>query len=373
VDGFRFDLASTLARELYEVNKLGAFFDIIQQDPVLSQVKLIAEPWDLGAGGYQVGNFPSLWSEWNGKYRDCVRHFWKGDGGHIAEFATRICGSSDLYAWSGKRPHASINFVTCHDGFTLNDLVSYDRKHNEANGENNQDGSNDNISWNCGAEGPTEDPAILSLRARKVRSFLATLMFSQGVPMLLAGDEVGHTQNGNNNGYCQDNEMTWQHWDWNEQQTELLEFVQRIIEIRNEQPVFYRRRFFHGQAIEGEGAPDIAWLNIDGTEMTEEAWNSGFGRCVGLVLFGDSIDVDDYGAEISGDTMLLLFNADHEQTIPFTLPEPEENRPWQRLLDTTHAEAHATKHSPGDQYPLGPASLALFMLKRNGDKTGATE
>src|SRR5262249_45961531 len=229
VDGFRFDLASTLARELHEVDKLGAFFDIVHQDPVLSQVKLIAEPWDLGEGGYQVGNFPVGWSEWNGKYRDCVRHFWKGDGGIISEFATRLCGSSDLYAWSSRAPHASINFVTCHDGFTLNDLGSYDGKHNEANGEENRDGANDNISWNCGAEGPTEEAAIRALRERKKRNFLATLVLSQGVPMLLAGDEMGHSQSGNNNTYCQDNELTWLNWELSREQQALLDFTRRIL------------------------------------------------------------------------------------------------------------------------------------------------
>ena len=254
VDGFRFDLASTLARELHAVDKLGAFFDIIHQDPIISQVKLIAEPWDLGEGGYQVGNFPALWSEWNGKYRDCVRQFWKGDGGVVSEFATRFCGSSDLYEWSGRRPHASVNFITCHDGFTLEDLVSYDQKHNEANGEENRDGTNDNASWNCGVEGPTDDPKILTLRERRKRNFIATLFFSQGVPMLLAGDEIGHTQRGNNNAYCQDNELTWLHWDLNDRQHKLLEFTQRVISIYHNQPVFHRRRFFHGQAIQGIGS-----------------------------------------------------------------------------------------------------------------------
>jgi len=308
VDGFRFDLASTLARELHEVNKLGAFFDIIHQDPIISQAKLIAEPWDLGAGGYQVGNFPVLWSEWNGKYRDCVRHFWKGDGGHVAEFATRFCGSSDLYEWSGKRPHASVNFITCHDGFTLHDLVSYDHKHNEANGENNRDGSDDNISWNCGAEGPTEDAKIIEMRERKKRSLLATLIFSQGVPMLLAGDEMGNTQNGNNNAYCQDNDISWLNWDLSEPQQRLLRFTQRLLEIWREQPVFHRRRFFQGKYIEGEGAPDIAWLNTDGSEMPGDAWKQSFVRCLGVLLFGDSIDIDKAGEEISGSTLLLLFN-----------------------------------------------------------------
>ncbi len=363
VDGFRFDLASTLARELHEVDKLGGFFDIIHQDPVLSQVKLIAEPWDLGPGGYMVGNFPAQWSEWNGKYRDCVRHFWKGDGGYVAEFATRICGSSDLYEWSGKRPHASVNFITCHDGFTLQDLVSYDHKHNQANGEDNRDGADDNISWNCGEEGPTDDPDIRELRERKKRSFLATLMFSQGVPMLLAGDELGHTQQGNNNTYCQDNELTWLNWELDDSGRKLLEFVERLIQIRTEQPVLQRRRFFHGRAIEGDLAQDLAWLNTDGAEMPQDAWNNGFTKCIGLVLFGDSVDVDEHGGEISGDTLLILFNGDHGNPTPFALPELEECRPWERLLDTSVPEAEHEIFEAGHDYPMQPATLALFRLQ----------
>ncbi|WP_235935012.1 glycogen debranching protein GlgX [Candidatus Laterigemmans baculatus] len=362
VDGFRFDLASTLARELHEVDKLGGFFDIIHQDPVLSQVKLIAEPWDLGPGGYQVGNFPVQWSEWNGKYRDCVRHLWKGDGGFVSEFATRVCGSSDLYEWSGKRPHASINFVTCHDGFTLHDLVSYNEKHNEANGEDNRDGADDNISWNCGEEGPTEDPEILELRERKKRSILATLMLSQGVPMLLAGDEMGHTQQGNNNTYCQDNELTWLHWDLTKAQEKLLEFTRRLIELRRSQPVFHRRRFFHGQAIEGDAAPEVAWINIHGAEMTEEAWNTEYSKCLGLLLFGDSIDVDDHGDQISGDSLLILFNGDHGDPIPFTLPEVEEQGPWERILDTSMPDAEPEIFQAGQPYSMAAASVIVFRL-----------
>ncbi|HWA97775.1 MAG TPA: glycogen debranching protein GlgX [Pirellulales bacterium] len=363
VDGFRFDLASTLARELHAVNKLGAFFDIIHQDPVISQVKLIAEPWDLGEGGYQVGNFPVLWSEWNGKYRDCVRKFWKGDGGVVSEFATRLCGSSDLYEWSSRRPHASVNFITCHDGFTLEDLVSYDHKHNEANGEDNRDGADDNISWNCGVEGPTDDPKIIELRDRKKRSMLATTFFSQGVPMLLAGDEMGHTQQGNNNAYCQDNEITWLDWNLSDRNQRLLAFTRRLAEILDEQPVFQRRRFFHGQAIEGEGAPDISWLNPDGSEMTADAWNSGFVRCLGVQLCGDHIDVDDRGEEINGDTMLLLFNADHGNTIAFTLPPAGEDSNWELLLDTADDAAEKKVLEFGTEYALQPCSLALFRVK----------
>jgi glycogen operon protein len=362
VDGFRFDLASTLARELHAVDKLGAFFDIIHQDPVISRVKLIAEPWDLGEGGYMVGNFPVQWSEWNGKYRDCVRAFWKGDGGVVSEFATRFCGSSDLYAWSGRRPRASVNFITCHDGFTLEDLVSYDHKHNEANGEGNRDGADHNISWNCGVEGPTDDPAILALRDRKKRSMLATLVFSQGVPMLLGGDETGHIQRGNNNAYCQDNEITWLNWDLDERKRQLLAFVQKVLRIYHAQPVFQRRRFFSGQAIGGAEAPDIAWLNPDGTEMGGEQWNSPHVRCFGVVLFGDSIDVSEEGEEISGDTLLILFNADHKLSIPFTLPAIEDNLPWQRLIDTYDADSAEDDFPEGTAYELRPCSMAVFRM-----------
>jgi glycogen operon protein len=346
------------------VNKLGAFFDIIHQDPIISQVKLIAEPWDLGEGGYQVGNFPILWSEWNGKYRDCVRKFWKGDGGVVSEFATRFCGSSDLYEWSSRRPHASVNFITCHDGFTLEDLVSYDNKHNEANGEDNRDGANDNISWNCGVEGPTDDPKILDLRARKKRSMLTTLLLSQGVPMLLAGDELGQTQNGNNNAYCQDNEITWLNWNLDDRQKMLLKFTQRVTQVLSEEPVFQRRRFFHGRPIEGEGAPDIAWVNPDGTEMKGDAWNTGYARCLGVLLNGENIDVDERGEEISGHTVLILFNADHSLEIPFTLPPIKEHDGYQLQLDTADMEAQRTLFNFGTQYALKPCSVAVFFLKK---------
>ncbi len=362
VDGFRFDLASTLARELHEVDKLGAFFDIIHQDPVISQVKLIAEPWDLGDGGYQVGNFPALWSEWNGKYRDCIRRFWKGDGGVVSEFATRFCGSSDLYEWSDRRPHASINFVTAHDGFTLNDLVSYDHKHNEANGEENRDGTDDNLSWNCGAEGPTDDPKIRALRETKKRNFLATLLLSQGAPMLLAGDEIGHTQQGNNNAYCQDNELTWLSWNLTPEQESLLKFVRRVIALFHEQPVFHRRRFFHGKAIHGKEAAEIAWLEPSGAEMTPEAWQSNLVRSLGVELFGGSIDVDEHGEEISGDTILLLFNADHGQTIHFTLPVPKEPHPWELVFDTAREIGDEPVH-PGDAYDLLPCSMVVLRSR----------
>jgi glycogen operon protein len=363
VDGFRFDLASTLARELHEVDKLGAFFDIIHQDPIISQVKLIAEPWDLGEGGYMVGNFPALWSEWNGKYRDTIRRFWKGDGGVVSEFATRLCGSSDLYEWSSRRPHASINFVTCHDGFTLRDLVSYDHKHNEANGEDNRDGTDDNLSWNCGAEGDTDDPAVLALRARKVRSFLATLIFSQGVSMLLAGDEIGHTQRGNNNAYCQDSDISWINWDLKPEQQALLKFARRVVRLYHEQPVFHRRRFFHGQQIRGAEAPEITWLDPTGGEMSDEAWSSGFVRCLGMQLFGGRIDVDEHGEWIRGDNMLMLFNADHATTIPFVLPPVEDSDgPWELVFDTAQEDAES-EVSLSDSYPLEPCSMAVLCSR----------
>jgi glycogen operon protein len=359
VDGFRFDLASTLARELYEVNKLGAFFDIIHQDPIISQVKLIAEPWDLGAGGYQVGNFPVMWSEWNGKYRDVMRKFWKGDAGMAAEFATRFLGSSDLYEWSGRRPHASINFITAHDGFTLNDLVSYNHKHNEANGEDNRDGSDDNQSWNCGAEGPTDDPVILELREKKKRNFLATLILSHGVPMLLAGDEIGHTQQGNNNTYCQDNELSWLSWDLKPDQQELLKFAARIIKMASDQPVFRHRRFFHGKDALGERA-DLVWLTPQGTEMTTDDWHAGFVRCLGVQFFGGPIDVDERGEEIVGDSILLLFNADHELSIRFALPAPNTDSPWRLLFDTAHPKRRWEPRASG-KYRLEPCSMAAFV------------
>jgi glycogen operon protein len=368
VDGFRFDLASTLARELHEVDKLGAFFDIIHQDPVLSQVKLIAEPWDLGEGGYQVGNFPVLWSEWNGKYRDTVRRFWKGDGGVASEFATRISGSSDLYEWNGRRPHASINFITCHDGFTLNDLVAYDHKHNEANREGGRDGADDNMSWNCGVEGSTDDPKIVALREKKKRSFLATLLLSQGIPMLLAGDEIGHTQRGNNNAYCQDNDITWLNWKLDDRQRDLLEFVRRLIAIYNEEPNLHRRRFFHGKSLHGKEAQEIVWLEPNGKEMSVEAWNAPHVRCLGVHLAGGPIDVDEYGTPIIGAHLLILFNADHEQEILFALPKLDDTDPWERLFDTSvgnadDSEAAKKKRrvvSKARAYKLAPCSMAVF-------------
>jgi isoamylase len=363
VDGFRFDLASTLARELFEVDRLGAFFDIIHQDPVLSQVKLIAEPWDVGAGGYQVGNFPVLWSEWNGKYRDTVRRFWKGDGGTLAEFATRLSGSSDLYQYDGRKPSASINFITCHDGFTLHDLVSYNNKHNEANGENNQDGANDNNSWNCGAEGPTDDPTINALRWQQQRNFLTTLLLSQGVPMLLAGDEFSHTQQGSNNTYCQDNERTWLNWELSTEQQAFYDFVRSVIQLQRTQPVFQRRKFFLGRPIRGEGILDISWFDPSGEEMTEEAWNTGYARCLGVRWAGDLIgETDDKGDPIVGDTILLLMNAHHD-AIPFTLPALKEGQQWERLLETAEGSAAPSQVDGQQPYELPGRSMAVLRTR----------
>ncbi len=369
VDGFRFDLASTLARELFAVNKLGAFFDIIHQDPVLSQVKLIAEPWDVGEGGYQVGNFPVLWTEWNGKYRDCVRRFWKGDGGTTSEFATRISGSSDLYAWSGRLPHASINFITCHDGFNLQDLVSYNEKHNEANGEGNKDGANDNHSWNCGAEGETSDPAIKALRARQKRNLIATLLLSQGVPMLCSGDELSHSQKGNNNAYCQDNDITWLNWDLDEEKKSFLDFVRKVALIWKEQPVFQRRRFFQGRSIRGTNIKDLSWFNPAGEEMTDEDWGAAFTRCLGVRLAGDLIgDVTEHGEPIIGETLLLLLNAHHEP-IPFTLPKTRAEHHWEPLIDSAEPTAKATPLNGGDKYELQGRSLVVLRT-RLAEETG---
>jgi isoamylase len=372
VDGFRFDLASALARELFAVDKLGSFFDIIHQDPILSQVKLVAEPWDVGEGGYQVGNFPAGWTEWNGKYRDVVRRFWKGDGGAASEFATRLAGSSDLYAWSGRKPYASINFITCHDGFALHDLVSYNDKHNEANGEDNQDGANDNNSWNGGVEGPTDDPCVVVLRERQKRNLIATLLLSQGVPMLLAGDELGHTQQGNNNAYCQDNELTWLNWDLDARRERFLDFVRAVIQIWKTQPVFQRRKFFQGRAIRGTGVKDISWFGPDGQEMSDDAWNAGFVKCLGVRMAGDLIgDVDDRGEPLVGDTLLLLFNAHHE-SIPFALPATRADR-WDRVLDTAEPEEDRAAFAPGDRYPLQGRALALLRTQAIAEATPPAE
>jgi isoamylase len=377
VDGFRFDLASALARELYEVDRLGAFFDIIHQDPVLSQVKLIAEPWDLGAGGYQVGNFPVLWTEWNGKYRDAVRRFWRGDGGVVSELASRLAGSNDLYEPSGRRPYASINFITAHDGFTLHDLVTYNQKHNEANGDENTDGESHNLSWNCGVEGETDDPAVNAVRERQKRNLLATLLLSQGVPMLSGGDEIDRTQLGNNNAYCQDNEISWTSWDLTPAERELLEFTGRLIRIRHEQPVLRRRRFFRGRAVRGADVKDIAWLDPSGSEMTDESWNAGFVRCLGVRLEGNAIDeVDERGQPVIGDTLLMLLNAYHDR-IDFTLPLEGPDERWERLIDTSDVAAPPDRFEGQVAYPAVGRSVALFRLvsitPRVGDRKSDVE
>jgi isoamylase len=363
VDGFRFDLASALARELYDVSRLSAFFDVIHQDPVLSQVKLIAEPWDLGEGGYQVGNFPVGWTEWNGKYRDTVRAYWKGEGGLIGELGYRLTGSSDLYELSGRRPYASINFVTCHDGFTLADLVSYNEKHNEANLEQNRDGERNNQSWNCGVEGPTTDPKILALRVRQKRNFIATLMFSQGVPMILACDPLGRTQRGNNNAYCQDNELSWIDWHVNSSQLEFLDFVRHVIAIRKAHPMFRRGSFFQGRAIRGAAVKDIVWLTPDGDEMTDEEWTQSFARCLGMFLAGREMgEDDDQGRPLIDDDFILLLNSHHEP-IPFIIPPLPLPSSWQVVVDTSHADWQSVgerRYVAGDAFPLQERSLALL-------------
>jgi len=367
VDGFRFDLAAALARELHEVDRLGAFFDIIRQDPVLNQVKLIAEPWDLGEGGYQVGNFPLGWAEWNDRYRDTMRAYWKGDGGLIDDFARRLTGSSDLYDRGGRRPHASVNYIAAHDGFTLHDLVSYNGKHNEANGEDNRDGHDNNLSWNCGAEGATDDADVLALRARQKRNMLATLLLSQGVPMLLAGDEFGRTQQGNNNAYCQDNATSWVDWSAEGVDEPLLNFVCRLIDLRRRQPVFRRRDFFQGRPLRGSGVKDIVWLKPDGTEMDTDAWEHEFARCLGVFLSGEALDeTDARGQPVRGGSFLLLFNAHHEP-IPFVLPALAGGR-WRSVFDTAHSEGLASRGTfePGAAYPLDARAVALFAHKGAG-------
>jgi glycogen operon protein len=362
VDGFRFDLASALARELFDVDRLGSFFDTIGQDPTLSEVKLIAEPWDIGSGGYQVGNFPPGWNEWNDKYRDSMRAYWKGDGGLIGEFARRFTGSSDLYEASGRKPHASINFITAHDGFTLQDLVSYNEKHNEANGEENRDGNNNNHSWNCGAEGPTDDTAVKALRARQKRNLIASLLLSQGVPMVLGGDELSHTQGGNNNAYCQDNDISWLDWNLDEEQQRFLDFVAETIALRRRHPVFSRRRFLQGNTVTGDGTKEILWLTPDGAEMTETEWNQHFARCLGVYLAGAAIERrDKRGRLVKDNNFLLLFNAHHEE-IPFSMPDFLGDRVWWTVLDTGSEEAPFVQRrmEPGSKYPLQGRSLVLL-------------
>jgi isoamylase len=367
VDGFRFDLAPALARELHSVSRLSSFFDVIHQDPVISQVKLIAEPWDVGEGGYQVGNFPVLWSEWNGKYRDTVRKFWKGQG-TIRKLAYRFSGSSDLYQTSGKTPTASINFVTSHDGFTMRDLVSYNDKHNEANGENNNDGDNNNNSWNCGVEGPTDDEKVNALRRKQVRNFFTTLLLSQGVPMIAGGDECGRTQKGNNNAYCQDNEISWLKWERTDDERELFQFVSRLIEFRKNHPVFCRPNFFRGRNIRGSEIKDIMWLNCHGLELTNQEWDSGETRCLGVLLSGKMGDVTDYyGNRIHDDTFLLCFNAHHE-AVEFVLPQTK-NMSWKLLLDTSCDTGFlkTPQTALGDRLTLEPRSTTLFVLEKPAD------
>ena len=365
VDGFRFDLAAALARVLHDVDRLSTFFALVTQDPVVSQVKLIAEPWDVGQGGYQVGQFPPLWSEWNGKYRDTVRDFWRGKSATLPEFASRLTGSSDLYETSARRPVASVNFVTCHDGFTLRDLVSYDRKHNDANGDHNRDGSDDNRSWNCGAEGPSDDPAVNEIRARQVRNFLVTLFCSQGVPMLLAGDEMSRTQQGNNNAYCQDNELSWMDWEAAGKQQDLIEFTCALSGLRRAHPVFRRRRFFSGQAPRTGGEPggglqDIVWLTPAGHQMTDSDWHAGYARSLGVFLNGDAItEPGPRGETVRDQSFLLLFNA-HREPVSFTLPDSRFGPGWDLLVDTAVAAGAALVVPAGGSVELAGRSIMVL-------------
>jgi isoamylase len=367
VDGFRFDLASALARELYEVNSLAAFFDIIHQDPVLAGVKLIAEPWDLGTGGYQVGQFPVLWSEWNGRYRDTVRDFWRGEESTLGEFAYRFSGSPDLYFQpNGRRPNASVNFITAHDGFTLNDLVSYNDKHNEANGEDNRDGESHNRSWNCGVEGETDDPNVLQLREQQRRNLLATLILSQGIPMLLGGDELGRTQKGNNNAYCQDNEISWFDWDLETANNDLLNFTRELIYFRRQHPVFRRRKWFQGRPIHGKGISDIEWFNPDGSEMTQEQWEVDYSKAIAVFLDGNQIpSPGPRGERVSDDSFLLFFNA-HYETIEFCLPNGMKNRDWLVVIDTKEPRfIQEEKHYTGKQ-TVPVVARSMVVLRRLG-------
>jgi isoamylase len=358
VDGFRFDLASTLARELHDVNKLGAFFDTIHQDPTLADVKLIAEPWDVGDGGYQVGNFPVLWAEWNGKYRDTVRRFWKGDSGQLSDFAYRLTGSSDLYQSDGRKPSASINFITAHDGFTLCDLVSYNEKHNEANGDNNSDGANDNDSWNMGVEGPTDDEGINNLRERQTRNFLTTLMLSQGVPMLAGGDEFSRSQMGNNNCYCQDDELTWYDWKLDEPRKRLLAFTSKLIQLRKDHPNLHRRRFFQDRKI--RGVADIAWYGTDGNELSDQAWGEAWNRSIALMLNGKTLGVmDEEGAPVVDDSFLILVNAS-DQGVEYVLPKPPAKTPWHQVLDTENIEDPFHEATVEDKVIVGGRAVRVY-------------
>jgi isoamylase len=383
VDGFRFDLAAALARELHEVDRLSSFFDIINQDPVISQAKLIAEPWDVGEGGYQVGKFPALWAEWNGRYRDLMRRYWKGDDGQLAELGYRLTGSSDLYQRDGRHPTASINFVTAHDGFTLQDLVSYNEKHNEANMEENRDGTNENYSWNCGAEGPTDDTQVLALRERQKRNFLSALLLSQGVPMICGGDEIGRTQNGNNNGYAQDNPISWFDWNLDESRRELLEFTRGLIALRRSHPNLHRRKFFQDRPIDPDGPEhvkngrerEILWFRTDGKEMGQQEWHAGWIRCIGMLLNGRSLDdVNVLGEPMEDDTFLILLNPHHEP-VRFSLPPPRAGMVWELVIDTrSFSPSKTRKDRMAKSYQLVERSMALFVEAAQAPlrtKTGA--
>jgi len=360
VDGFRFDLASTLARELHDVNKLGAFFDTIHQDPTLADVKLIAEPWDVGDGGYQVGNFPVLWGEWNGKYRDTVRRFWKGDSGQLSDFAYRLTGSSDLYQGDGRTPSASINFITAHDGFTLCDLVSYNEKHNEANGDDNNDGANDNESWNMGAEGPTDDPNINNLRERQTRNFLTTLMLSQGVPMLAGGDEFARSQSGNNNCYCQDNELTWYDWKLDEPRQRLLKFTSELIQLRKDHPNLHRRRFFQDRTIRGSVVRDVAWHNTDGSELSDDHWSAEWSKSLAVMFNGKTLGVmDEEGNPVVDDSFLILVNAS-DQGVEYTLPPAPDKTPWRQVLDTENIDNPFCESKVDEKVIVGGRAVRVY-------------
>ncbi len=360
VDGFRFDLASALARELHAVDKLGSFFDIIHQDPILSQVKLIAEPWDLGEGGYQVGNFPVGWTEWNGRYRDSVRRFWRGDGGQVSEFATRLAGSSDLYEHTGRRPSASVNFITCHDGFTLTDLVSYERKHNEANGEQNRDGESNNHSMNFGVEGPTDDPRIRQVRAQQRRNFMATLLLSQGVPMICAGDEIGRSQRGNNNAYCQDNDISWVLWDYAAEDAQFLAFTRMLVDLRQQHPVLRRRRFFQGRPLRGQGVKDLVWFHPSGVEMTDEMWAELHVRCLGMLLSGIAMDeTTTRGEPIADETFCMLLNAGADP-VTFVVPVLQSGATWSLAFDTSIALPSGERLVTTPAYRMAGRSVVLL-------------
>ena len=376
IDGFRFDLAAALARELHEVSKLSSFFDTIHQDPTLAPVKLIAEPWDVGDGGYQVGQFPVLWAEWNGKYRDTVRRFWKGDQGMLSDFAYRLTGSSDLYQYDGRKPYASVNFVTAHDGFTLHDLVSYNQKHNEANGDDNHDGSNNNDSWNMGVEGPTDDPAINVARERQMRNLLSTLMLSQGAPMMLGGDEVGRSQQGNNNCYCQDNELSWFDWKLDDERRRLCDFTCKLIKLRLSHPNLHRRKFFQDREIrkKGDGTlvgviKDIAWINPDGNEVSDEEWSAGWARAIALLLNGKTLQVtDEDGNWVVDDSFLLLVNA-ADQGVEFSLPPSPSGNPWSQLIDTEHISDPFAEIDVGEKVIVGGRAIKLMSdHSRSGEE-----